>query len=91
MHLLFRAGGHKYQLAAWELLNRGVIGVHALSLDEINRMQELMQQYSDSPMDFADASFVATAETLNIERIFTIDSHFHAYKLTNGSALEVIP
>ncbi len=43
-------------------------------------MRTLMQQYSDTPMDLADASLVAAAETLQINRIFTIDSDFHVYR-----------
>src|SRR5215831_11962122 len=30
-----------------------------------------MEQYRDTPMDLADASLVATAEILNLRRIFT--------------------
>ena len=34
------------------------------SNEEEERMQALMEQYQDTPMDFADASLVAAAETL---------------------------
>ena len=39
-------------------------------------METLMEKYKDLPMDVADASLVVTAETRNISRIFTLDSHF---------------
>jgi predicted nucleic acid-binding protein len=42
-------------------------------------------------MDLADASIVAAAEALIISAIFTIDSHFHAFRLHDGSALSVLP
>ena len=42
-------------------------------------------------MDLADASLVVAAETLNLGRIFTLDRHFYAYRLADGSALEVVP
>jgi len=32
-------------------------------------------------MDLADASLVATAETLGIRQIFTLDSDFYVYRL----------
>ncbi len=50
-----------------------------------------MEQYRDRPMDLADASLVALAETAGYTRIFSIDSDFYVYRLADGSALEVVP
>jgi hypothetical protein len=50
-----------------------------------------MQQYSDTPMDLADASLVAAAERLGMRRIFTVDHHFRIYRLRGGAALEMVP
>jgi predicted nucleic acid-binding protein len=38
----------------------------------------------------ADASIVATAAALTLRHVFTLDSHFYAYRLADGSAFEVI-
>ena len=46
-----------------------------------------MTKYADSPVDLADASLVAAAEALRIHVVFTLDGHFHAYRLSNGKAL----
>ncbi|MCX6381292.1 MAG: hypothetical protein NT023_17760 [Armatimonadetes bacterium] len=54
-------------------------------------MRSLMAQYQDTHTDLADASLVAAAETLRTRRIFTLDSHFFAYRLANGDAFEVTP
>jgi predicted nucleic acid-binding protein len=54
-------------------------------------MAALMAQYRDTPMDLADASLVAVAESLRLRRVFTIDSDFYVYRLADGSALEVLP
>jgi hypothetical protein len=54
-------------------------------------METLMEQYLDTPMDLADASLVVAAETLGLRRVFTLDRHFYAYRLADGSALEVVP
>jgi len=45
---------------------------------------------SGRPMDLADASLVATAETLGIRQIFTLDSDFYVYRLHGTDAFEVI-
>jgi hypothetical protein len=50
-----------------------------------------MRQYQDVPMDLADASLVSAAETLNISRIFSLDSDFYIYRLQGKKAFEVIP
>jgi len=54
-------------------------------------MRELMRAFQDTPMDLADASLVAAAETLSVRHIFTFDGHFRAYRTQDGRALEVIP
>ena len=62
-------------------------GLGVLFLDEAGLLRafELMAQYSDSPMDLADASLVAVAEARNLETIFTIDRNdFDVYRLKRG-------
>lgn len=54
-------------------------------------MLALMRKYSDTPMDFADASLVAASETLEQRRVFTMDSHFYVYRQRQGQAFEVVP
>ena len=41
-------------------------------------------------MDLADASLVAVAERLSLRRVFTFDTHFYIYRLSDGSMLEMI-
>ncbi len=53
-------------------------------------MAALMQQYRDTPMDLADASLVAVAESRSQRRVFTFDGDFYVYRLADGSALEVV-
>jgi predicted nucleic acid-binding protein len=42
-------------------------------------------------MDLADAAIVAAAETLSPRRVFTLDRHFYAYRMSDGQAFEVVP
>jgi len=42
-------------------------------------------------MDIADASLVAAAERLKLRRIFTLDSHFFAYRIGVKDGFEVVP
>ena len=91
MHFLGRAGGYGYQARLWDLYRAAKLVVHQLSPAETDRMARLMAQYHDTPMDLADASLIAAAESLGHRRIFTVDHHFYIYRLSDGSALEVIP
>lgn len=59
--------------------------------DEWRRIWHLMRQYQDVPMDIADASLVTAAERLEKHRIFTLDSHFYAYRINGAENFEVIP
>ena len=57
---------------------------------EADRMDALMAQYQNVPMDAADASLVAVAEGREYRSIFTIDSDFYIYRLADGTGLNVI-
>lgn len=54
-------------------------------------MRELMRRHSDAPMDLADASLVSAAEAVGTRRIFSIDRHFHPYRISDRDAFEVFP
>jgi predicted nucleic acid-binding protein len=91
MHLLGRALGHAAQDALWAMVVGGIVRLPSLSESDYVRMRLLMDKYSDTPMDLADASLVVMCETLNASRIFTVDSDFYFYVLANGRPLAVIP
>ena len=91
MYLLGEVGGYRYQAELWKLISTQKLLFHNLTLVEVERMMELMEKYQDTPMDLADASLVAIAESLSLSQIFTLDSDFRVYRLANGSVLEIIP
>ena len=91
MYFLGETGGYRLQDALWNLQRSRRLELHILSEPEIRQMQALMEQYRDTPMDLADASLIAVAESLGLRQVFTTDSDFYVYRLTDGSALEVVP
>jgi predicted nucleic acid-binding protein len=90
MYLLHRAGGFRYQDALWDLRAAGVLSIHESSQAEYDLMKRLMMTYADVPMDLADAAVVATAQSLSTTMVFTFDKHFYAYRLSNGTAFDVL-
>ena len=90
MYLLGTGGGYRYQAELWKLQGSGRLVLYDLLATDLERMAELMEKYQDTPMDLADASLVAVAEDLSMRRVFTIDTDFYIYRLSDGSTLEII-
>lgn len=91
MYLLQRAGGWRAQDVLWSYVADGLVRLHTPIDGEWQRMRVLMRDYADTPMDLADASLVAAAETLRQRRVFTVDRHFYVYRQRMGEAFEVVP
>jgi predicted nucleic acid-binding protein len=47
--------------------------LEAVTAQDLVRVHEILEQYSDSQLDFTDAAIVAIAERLNITRVYTLD------------------
>jgi predicted nucleic acid-binding protein len=76
----------------WDFVLSQGLQVDDLSRADMARMRELMQKYSDLPMDLADASLVALGERLSVARIFTLDRrHFTVYRPRHQQRFEVLP
>jgi predicted nucleic acid-binding protein len=90
MYLLGEIGGYPYQAALWDLRATGRLVLLDLIREETDRMATLMEKYKDTPMDLADASLMAVAESRSLRRVFTVDSDFFIYRLSDGSVLEVV-
>ena len=66
-------------------VKEGGLNILFLGPDSLVRAFELMEQYSDHPMDLADASLVAMAEAENVRKVFTIDrADFASYRIKRG-------
>ena len=51
----------------------------------------LMSRYSNTPMDFADATLVTSAEARNVRSIFTLDfADFRVYRVRRGHRLDAL-
>ena len=91
MYLLGRYGGWPAQQVLWGYVEDELLSIRTNTKEELDRMQVLMKQYRDKPMDLADASLVALAETLNQRLIFTLDSDFQTYRFKSKQAFGVAP
>lgn len=57
----------------------------------LRRCRELLRQYADLPMDFADATLVVVAGDLGTRLVFTLDADFEVYRLPDRSRFELVP
>jgi len=91
MYLVGRIGGYRLQDHLWALLNRGIVRLHEHGAGEPRQMAALMDRYQNVPMDLADASLVAVAEALGDRTLFTLDSDFRIYRLSDGGTFNIVP
>lgn len=83
-YLLQQRAGVSRALAFVGCLRQGGCTLFQLQNTLLARIEELMRQYANLPMDFADASLVVLAETLGHGRILSTDRRdFDAYRWQN--------
>ena len=66
-------------------VNKGAVQIVDLTHEDLDRAIEIIEKYRDLPADFADASIVAVAERLKINRVATFDRDFDVYRYQNRS------
>lgn len=91
MHVIYRYDGWPGRKAIWEFVRNGFLVIRRHDDGELTRMEVLMERYQDRPMDMADASLVAAAETLNQRTIFTLDSDFYVYRFRDTGSFQIVP
>lgn len=68
----------------------GGVVIEDINNQDIIRIIELSNKYSDVPMDLADGSLVVLSEKLNIKEIITIDSDYYVYRTINKEMINNI-
>ncbi|MGH6931377.1 MAG: PIN domain-containing protein [Dongiaceae bacterium] len=88
-HLMSKHLGNVAQLRFLKSYADGSFVVFDLSQSHAARMQSLMKDYADLPMDLADASLVILAEHLGHGRILSTDRRdFRSYRWKNHLPFE---
>ncbi len=80
------------QESLWLFIERGGLGIFPLEKEHYPLCWDLMRRYKDLPMDLADATLVALAETLGVSRVFTIKHrNFSIYRFKTTRRFNLIP
>jgi len=77
-HMLSFSTAVQIDFLKW--IQRGGLQLAELDRSHVNRLIALSQQFSDVPMDLADASLIVTSENYKIGEIASIDSDFYIYR-----------
>lgn len=89
-HLLGRVHGGRAACLDFFLSGGAVLVPSAEAA--LRRCRELLGEYSDLPMDYADSTLVALGEELDTNLVFTTDrKDFSVYRLRGKKSFRVVP
>lgn len=72
-------------------IESGDLAVDPIGTEDIPELRALLHKYRDVPMDLADASLVRLADRDGLDNVFTLDEHFHIYRMRRRRAFRVVP
>jgi predicted nucleic acid-binding protein len=91
-YLLNNYLGQQAEAVFLQSLLDGELAVEQVTMFDLSRAGELLQQYGDANIGLVDASVLAVAERLKIRKILTTDRrHFGMVRLRHCPALELLP
>jgi len=77
---------------AWDFVRSGALTIRPMYDADLPVLRELMYQYKDRPMDFADATLVHLAAQESISLILTIDhDEFETYRIEGKKRFNILP
>lgn len=88
-HLLGRVRGGRQ--ACLDFVLAGGAMLVPTTLPALRRARELLDQYADLPMDYADATLVVLAEEIGTDVIFTDRRDFQVYRIRGRKRFRVVP
>jgi uncharacterized protein len=91
-YLIAERVGIRGELALLQDIVAGGFGLESVTVADVARSAELIDQYADSDIGFVDASIVAVAERLAITRILTLDRrHFGLLRPRHCAYFTLVP
>lgn len=91
-YLIERELGPSAEAAFLESFRDGALTLVHITLDDLDRMAELVTTYADLPLGAVDASVIAVAERLSAAEIATLDQrHFTVVRPRHTGAFTLLP
>lgn len=91
--VLYMVSSYSHRVnAAWDFIRSGTLTLGAITDSDLPALSQLMHQYRDRPMDFADATLVHLAERESLTTILTVDfSDFQTYRIAGRRRFRILP
>ncbi len=68
------------------------VNLEPVTITDLKRVAEILEEYADSRLDFVDATLVAVGERMNITRVLTLDRRdFSIIRPAHCSYFEILP
>ncbi|MCI5208417.1 MAG: PIN domain-containing protein [Candidatus Electrothrix sp. ATG2] len=84
--------GHKAMRQFLHRIAVSDVALETVTITDLERVVEILEEYADSRLDFVDATIVALAERLNITRVLTLDRRdFSIIRPLHCSYFEILP
>jgi len=91
-YLIDRASGNKGVVGFLKGLKKSRLQLSAITDEDVNRVGEILSQYSDSRIDFVDATVMAMAERYQISQVLTIDQRdFRLFRPRHCDSFTLLP
>jgi hypothetical protein len=91
-YLLASRLGHAAMRRFVQELTKSNTVLEPITLADLQRVSEVLEQYADSRLDFVDATLVAIAERRNITRILSLDRRdYSIIRPRHCSYFEILP
>ena len=91
-YLLLENLGIEAELSFLDSVSAGAFALDCAALEDLPRIRDLIVQYRDLELGAVDASVIATAERLGVDRIFTVDQRdFRAVRSASGRPFVLLP
>jgi predicted nucleic acid-binding protein len=92
IYLLKRETGVQGAVAFLEEFNRSQPDLQDVTVEDLKRVQEIMQQYASARLDFVDCCIMALSERLNVTQVCTLDHRdFGIFRPKHCDYLEILP
>jgi predicted nucleic acid-binding protein len=84
--------GHHVMRSFVARMNRSDWDIRPIQASDLQRCEELLEQYADSRLDFVDSTLVALSEQLDIDTILTLDRrHFYMIRPKHIPHFTILP
>jgi uncharacterized protein len=91
-YLLSEWGSPAAEASFLRAFETGELELADLTLPDVNRMADLVEQYADLGLGGTDASVIAIAERLGVEQVATFDRrHFTVVRPAHVESLTLLP